>query len=122
MTDKTRSASERAAEIFATLTPERIEADRIKSIRDALTRACQAEIDRVLDGKGPSLLREAAYLATLSKLTDEQTADVVMFAAVNAWESSMIEARQAAIAAELRPDAVTWPAPPAGMADFLNGY
>ncbi|MFT4098995.1 MAG: hypothetical protein QM651_17885 [Rhodoblastus sp.] len=94
--------------------------------RRAIEMACAMRIVAALQGKDGSMQREAAYLLQLAvlgqTLTDEQKAEVTMFNAVNAWETAMIEARDALIgagdAASAALDA-SWPAPPSGLAEFL---
>ncbi len=98
----------------------------------ALALAIAAEFDRriaaALLNKTGSMTREAVYLQNLAfrgtALTPEQLAEVAMFSAINAWEADMVDAREALITASdvTFADDAHWPAPPAGLVDFLKGF
>ena len=86
-------------------------------------------INGALQGKDGSMQREAIYLQNIvmlgGSLTDDQKASADMFRVINDWETAMIEQREALIVDEDTASAVldaTWPAPPAGLAEFLNGF
>lgn len=96
---------------------------------DIIQGEYRRRIAATLQNKSDSLTREALYLQNLAfhgtSLTAEQLAEVVMSNAINLWETAMIEVREALIAAQdtstYALDA-TWPAPPAGLSEFLNGF
>ena len=82
-----------------------------------------------LQGRDASMLREAIYLQNIvmlgGTLTDDQKISADMFRAINMWETAMIEMREALIVDEDAASAVldaTWPAPPDGLPDFLDGF
>lgn len=89
-----------------------------------ITRACAAIIDRAVDGKGGSMLRQALSLSRRdpTTLTDDERAQIAMFEGINDWESAMIDQREASIAANDAPNVVSWPPPPVGLHEFLAGF
>lgn len=95
----------------------------------AIRREYTSRIADALQGKDASIAREAQFLQNLAfrsiALSAEQQADVALILEINAWETAMIEVREALI--ELGDasfaDAAHWPAPPAGLTlDWLKGY
>ena len=100
-----------------------------------LTPAIRFECERRLNAAlgsatvQASMLREVGYLNSLvasgAQLTVEQQADAAVLLAVNAWETQMIDAREALIAAadETYADDAHWPAVPSGVTpQWLAGF
>jgi len=86
-------------------------------------------IDTALAGRSASMLREAAWLQMLvsqgKTLSANQSAEVTMFEAINAWEAAMVDKREALIGSnDAAASAIdgTWPPPPAGLGEFLRGF
>jgi len=82
------------------------------------------------DLKQASMLREAAYLNSLvltgTALSDAQKQEVVIFLAINAWETAMVDKREAILSSGAFADAfadASWPpAPNEVTAAFLAGF
>ncbi|MDE2577966.1 MAG: hypothetical protein KGL46_04095 [Hyphomicrobiales bacterium] len=98
-------------------------------VRIVVAEQCAGRIAAALKGKDGSMMREAIYLQSVvaggGALSDAQKAEATMFATINAWESAMIEKREALIAAGDAAAAMvdaTWPAPPDGLGAFLIGF
>jgi len=96
----------------------------------AIRSECEHRINAALGSATiqASMLREVGYLnsivATGVPLTQEQLSDAAMLSAVNAWETLMIETREAlvALADQSFADDTHWPSQPVNLASFLTGY
>ena len=109
------------AELRQTISPE--------AIRKAYEQAAKIYVDKILEGKSDSILREAVYLQNLAinpdvNLTDDQKATAATFQELNLWETAVVERREVLIASASLDGltAPSWPAPPNGLAEFLKGF
>jgi hypothetical protein len=110
--------------------PDAVIAAAVQAARaEAIAAVCDRRIADVIGAKAASIQREAIYLQNLAfrgqALTPEQTADVEIIMAINAWETAMIAHRQALAAdpaASFGADA-GWPAAPAAVTPaWLAGF
>jgi hypothetical protein len=96
--------------------------DAAAAARNAIEAAYRAYIHaHIAPHRRLSVLSYGLVIARKSGPTAEETADLAMIDAIDAWESDCIAVRNARLAA-IDTTETTWPAPPDGLAAWLAHF